>query len=175
MSIASLKVSAMTHHPHFPVQEGILDELVLEGLGAAIVVKRESSLHELSLLGAQELGGIRVIVKHPEGSTGDSDSSNTFKDEDPLPSVVSRNTVHFVDESCKQTSERTGGGGGGEEQGDSEVDLVPTIPLSKVEADTGEETGFRDSQEDSCDEETLKVFDKAHSCRGELYQTCAHI
>lgn len=164
-----------TYHPDFPVQKSVLDELVLEGLRTAIVVERESGLHELSLLRAQELGSIGVIVKHPERSASDNDGGNTFQDEDPLPTMVSSCAVHLIDESRKQTSERTGSGGSGEEQGDSEVDLVPTIPLGKVETDTGEETGFRNAQEDSCDKETLKVFDEAHSCRGKSCQTCAHM
>lgn len=77
--------------------------------------------------------------------------------------MVACNAVHLIDESRKKTAERSRSRGSGEEQGDSEVDFVSTVPLGQVETDTGEETGFGDTQKDSCDEEALEVFDEAHS------------
>jgi len=56
------------------------------------------------------------------------------------PTFVSVDSVHLVDQSSKQTTESTGSGGGREEQGDSEVDLVSSVPLGEEERDTREET-----------------------------------
>jgi hypothetical protein len=56
------------------------------------------------------------------------------------PTFVSVDSVHLVDQSSEQTTESTGGGGGGEEQGDSEVDLVSSVPLGEEERNTREQT-----------------------------------
>jgi len=63
------------------------------------------------------------------------------------PAVVAGDAVHEVDQSGEQTTESTGGGGSGEEKGNSQVDLVSLVPLSKVERNTWEETGFGDTKE----------------------------
>lgn len=73
----------MTHHPDLPVEEGILDKLELELGGAAVVVEQKPSLEELALVGSEELGGVGVVVQHPEGGDGNDDSGDAFKDEDP--------------------------------------------------------------------------------------------
>ena len=71
--------------------------------------------------------------------------------------------VHQVDESGEETSKGAGSGGGGEEEGDSETNLVSLVPLGEVERYTGEETGLGDTQEETGDEETFKVFHETHT------------
>ena len=97
---------SVTYHPDLPVKESVFNELVLECLGAAVVVESQSCLHKVLLLGGQKFGSVGVVKQHPEGRGSDDDCGDTFEDEDPLPSMVTSNTVHLIDQSCEQTSER---------------------------------------------------------------------
>jgi len=75
--------SHCTYHPDLPVEESVLDELVLEGLRASIVVELESGNDEVTLLVGQELGSLGVVEQHPEGSCSDYDCRDSFKNENP--------------------------------------------------------------------------------------------
>jgi hypothetical protein len=54
------------------------------------------------------------------------------------PTFVSGFAVHKIDQSSEKTSESSSGGSSREEKSDSEVDLVPPVPLGQEEGDTGE-------------------------------------
>jgi len=69
----------------------------------------------------------------------------TFKNEDPSPTLSSVDSIHEVDESCEKTTESSCGSSGREEDGNSEIDLVTSVPLSKEERDSREETSFSDT------------------------------
>ena len=69
----------------------------------------------------------------------------TFKNEDPSPALLSVDTVHEIDESCEKTTESSSGCSGREEDGNSEIDLVTSVPLSKEERDSREETSLSDT------------------------------
>lgn len=69
-----------------------------------------------------------------------SSGEHTLEDEDPSPSLVPVDAVHEIDDSSEQPTERTSRSSGREEEGDSEVDLVASVPLGQVEGDTGEQT-----------------------------------
>jgi hypothetical protein len=63
--------------------------------------------------------------------------------------VVARDAIHKVDQSSKETAESSSGSSGREEQGDPQINLVSLVPLSEVERNTGEETSFGDTEEET--------------------------
>ena len=77
--------------------------------------------------------------------------------------MIASDAIHKVDQSSEQTTESSSGGSRREEQGNSQVDFVPLVPLSKVERDTGKETSFGDTEEKTGDEESVEVLDETHS------------
>lgn len=55
-------------------------------------------------------------------------------------------TIHQVDQARQQTTKGSCNRSGREEQGDSEVDLVSTVPHGEVEGNTREETCLGDAE-----------------------------
>lgn len=124
--------------PDLPVEKSIPDELPFEGGAATVVVEQKSLLKHLSLVFGQKFGRVGVVVEHPERGDGGEDCHDALQDENPTPTFVVTDAVHEVDETSEQTTESTGSSGGGKEEGDSEIDLVSSVPLSEEEGDTGE-------------------------------------
>jgi hypothetical protein len=164
--------------PDLPVEEGVPDELHLELVGATVVVEVKT-LNSVAALGlGKELGCVGVVVHDPERSEGDNNGGDTLENENPAlegsawnaktagsthPALITGRAIHEVNETGEETTEGTGGGGGGEEESNAESDLVATVPLREEVGDTGEEAGLGGTEEDTSDEETLKVLDEAHT------------
>jgi len=67
--------------------------------------------------------------------------------EDPSPSTLSANTIHFRDRGCKEASEGAGEGGGRKEYGGADAKFGALVPAGEVVVYTGEEAGFSDTEE----------------------------
>jgi hypothetical protein len=147
-------------------------------VAASVIVEEETFLEESPLVGGKEFGSVWVVVQHPERSTSDDNSGDTFKagpsawslvkvgkgsHENPPPPLVSSNTIHKVDQPSEQTTEGSSGSSSREEESDSEVDFVSSVPLSEEERDTREKTSFGDTEEDTGDQEGGVAGNETHA------------
>jgi hypothetical protein len=70
-----------------------------------------------------------------------------------------RDTVHKIDQSSEQTSKSPSRGRCRKEERNAKVDLVSAVPLSEEEGDTGKETGFSHTEEETSGEKACKIAD----------------
>jgi hypothetical protein len=127
-----MKVDKATYSPNLPVEQCISGKLPLELVRAAVIVEEKTSLESFAFGLAQELCSVGVVVQHPERSDGHDYRDDSLEDEDPPPSFVACGTIHQIDQPSEQTTECTGSSSGTEEEGNSEVDLVSSVPLGQA-------------------------------------------
>lgn len=93
-----------------PVGDGLPEVLHLELfiLGRRLLVGSESIDDASSFLFGDKLGIGGEIVDHPERDDTNNDGHETFKDENPCPAGNTGDTIHLLDSSSQETTERTG-------------------------------------------------------------------
>ena len=150
--------------PGLPVLERGVDVAAIDVTdgGAGLAVSAETAESTELLIGGEERGGVGEVEGHPPADDTNSDGHETLDNEDPSPSLVAANAVHFGDGSGEQTTERAGKSSSREEQSGAETELLALVPARQIIVDAREETSLSDTEEPTASEETSLVVDNTH-------------
>ena len=73
----------VTHSPHFPIQERVLDKHILGLVTGPIPVEQQPVLQKFAFIRLEPLGCLGIVREHPERSDRYQNGENAFKDKDP--------------------------------------------------------------------------------------------
>ena len=108
------------------------------------------------------IGLRRPVGQIVQDDEGQDDSRRRLEDEHPLPPFQPPDTIHVQEQGGERRAEHRRAGDRGHEQADDASTIERREPQGQVEDDTGEEAGFRSTQEQAHDVEAVFAANEGH-------------
>lgn len=157
--------------PGLPVGQSLLESGPMAHLRSLVVpdllvVVLEAKNGKGLLLGGelQSGGGGGEVGKQENGNEGETDSGGALNEEQPAPSSDAVGAVQAGgDGSREETAEGTGQNGGGDVDGETLALFLLLVPGREQQQDTGGETGFEDTHDETESDQRLVVGGETHA------------
>lgn len=149
--------------PSSPVKDGSLDigriELAEVVSLADLCFLDESQV--LLILISEKLGGLGAVGENEGDNDAGDEGRKTVDDDDPSPRTPSTVVIHEADAVGNETTGDARHGSSREEVGNSQGQVLTAVEHGQIQDDTGEETGFANSEQETADDQASKTLNKA--------------